>query len=163
MNRVLVVDDDLSVIAAYRHVLEGLDSSNGFRQPTALVDLDAELFGQNGREKAEPIRLRVDFVDQGGDAIEAVRDSIARADPYAMVFLDLRMPPGLDGYETAEQIRKLDPDVQIVFVSAYLDYTAEELVSVAGPLNKVRILHKPVWPRELCAVVQQGVSLSDHR
>ena len=162
MNKVLVVDDDLSVIAAYRHVFEGLDRLNGYHQPAALADLDGELFGQTGRQEPEVIRLRVDFVDQGGDAIEAVRDSVARADPYAVIFLDLRMPPGLDGYETAEQIRRLDPDVQIVFVSAYYDYTAEDLVSVAGPLSRVRILHKPVWPRELGSVVQQAVTRSDH-
>ena len=157
-NRVLVVDDDLSVIAAYRYVLETYAGTSLGPAPAKLTDFDDELFGKDSRKDLAAMRLSVDFVDQGADAVDAVRRSIEASRPYAMIFLDLRMPPGLDGYETAEKIRKLDPIVKIVFVTAFCDYTAGELMSVAGPENRVQIMHKPVWPRDLCSVVDLELS-----
>ena len=70
-------------------------------------------------------------------------------DPFSVVFLDIRMPPGLDGYETAKAIRKIDPLVHIVFVSGYSDYSEQDLAAVAGPDRRVSFLPKPVWPLQL--------------
>lgn len=143
--RLLVVDDDLGVIAAYRHVLEGSESARARGED----QLEDELFGQANDADSVEFDWRVHFVDQGEDAVAAVRESIAQADPFSVVFLDVRMPPGIDGYETARRIRLITPHVHIVFVSAYSDYSDDELLLAAGPAHMTSSLPKPVWPQEL--------------
>ena len=48
--------------------------------------------------------------------------------PYAMAFVDMRMPPGWDGLKTIEELWKVDPDVQVVICSAHTDYDWSEVV-----------------------------------
>lgn len=152
--RILVADDDLGVIAAYRYVLEG-EQYPVNSAPDRLAALAEELFGaQNARETGAA--WRVDFVDQGEDAIKAVQLAVDQSDPYSMVFLDIRMPPGLDGYETAEEIRRIDPLAFIVFVSAFSDYTREDLQEIAGGAHRTTFLTKPVWPHQLMSVARSG-------
>lgn len=152
--RILVADDDLGVIAAYRYVLEGDDSVSAARKAEALEALSEELFGKGSAADCQPNTWRIDFVDQGEDAVEAVRKAVAQSDPYNMIFLDIRMPPGLDGYETAQRIREIDGLVYIVFVSAYSDYTREELTDVAGGDYRTGFLCKPVWPHQLMSAAR---------
>ena len=147
--RILVVDDDLTVIASYRYVLEGDESSPASRGNSAHGSLEEELFSDSPNVTENCENWRIDFVDQGNDAVAAVRKAIADSDPFTVVFLDIRMPPGLDGYETAQAIRKIDQVVHIVFVSGYSDYTEEELTAVAGPKHRMSFLPKPVWPLQL--------------
>jgi len=151
--RILVADDDLGVIAAYRYVLEGERASQ--RQSVQLAALAEELFGKQEAIDDEP-GWRVDFVDQGEDAVKAVQKAVDQSDPYTLMFLDIRMPPGLDGYETAEEIRKIDPLAYIVFVSAFSDYTLEELRDIAGGCHRTTFLPKPVWPHQLMSVARSG-------
>lgn len=154
--RILVADDDLGVIAAYRYVLEG-EHANSPNRSVRLAALTEELFGIQDPGTPEPA-WRVDFVDQGEDAVKAVQKAVDQSDPYALVFLDIRMPPGLDGYETAEAIRQIDPLTYIVFVSAFSDYTREELREIAGGANRTAFLTKPVWPHQLMSVALSGCS-----
>jgi CheY-like chemotaxis protein len=148
--RILVADDDLGVIGAYRYVLE--KPVTGLAGASEADALEVELFGSDVSVlAADDENWRVHFVDQGADAVAAVRAAIAKSDPFSVVFLDIRMPPGIDGYETAAQIRKLDPLVHIVFVSGYSDYSEQELLEVAGPAHRVSFLPKPVWPLQLKA------------
>jgi CheY-like chemotaxis protein len=145
LPRLLVVDDDLGVIAAYRLVLEG---NVGAKVP-ASDTASEELFGPSVRDNDQFPGWRVHFVDQGEDAVLAMREAAANSDPFSAVFLDIRMPPGIDGHETALQIRTIDPTVHIVFVSAYSDYTSDELAEAAGPDHRMSVLSKPVWPDQL--------------
>lgn len=152
--RILVADDDLGVIAAYRYVLEGDESVSAARKAEALEALGEELFGKGSSPATNAETWRIDFVDQGEDAIKAVQAAVDQSDPYNMIFLDIRMPPGLDGYETAQRIRKIDPLVYIVFVSAYSDYTRDELMEAAGGDYRTGFLCKPVWPHQLMSAAR---------
>lgn len=147
--RILVVDDDQDVIAAYRSALDCnvLDVPHGFKDP--IKALGRELFDQPNNADVEASTWRVDFVNQGLDAFDAVCAAALDSDPYSVVFLDIRMPPGIDGCETARRIRQIDPNVHIVFVSGYSDYSEEELSEAAGPSKNVSFMQKPVWPLQL--------------
>jgi CheY-like chemotaxis protein len=145
--RLFVVDDDPSVAAAYRRVLEDAKGCD------EVDNLEAELFGADA-----PIEKiadwRVEFFSQGLDAVSAIQRSIEEQDPVTAIFLDVRMPPGIDGYETAKRIRQLDRDVHIVVVTAYSDYAYEDFLVVAGPADRLNYLPKPIWPHELLQVAQ---------
>jgi CheY-like chemotaxis protein len=146
--RLLVVDDDPSVAAAYKLVLE----EQGPPCDNRLDDLETELFGSS--EKKENLNWRIQFLDQGLDAVEEVRRSLDANDPVTAIFLDVRMPPGIDGYEAAKRIREMDKDVHIVVVTAFSDYSYEDFLMVAGPADRLNYLPKPIWPHELRQVAE---------
>lgn len=70
----------------------------------------------------EPLRLRVDRAEGG----EAGLAAVAKTD-YAVILLDVRMPR-MDGFETAERLRRIPRTrfTPIVFTSAY-DSTPSQL------------------------------------
>jgi CheY-like chemotaxis protein len=158
--RLLVADDDRSVLAAYRLVLDKLNDATAIENMFGLDSLEAELFGQQPRAKPN---WRVTFVDQGLDAVNAVRYSREDADPYTAIFLDVRMPPGIDGYETAKRIRALDDQVHIIVVSGYSDYSVEDFLKVAGPAHLFSYIPKPLWPDQLRRVARVLALEANHR
>ncbi|MCK9361807.1 response regulator [Patescibacteria group bacterium] len=151
--RLLVVDDDPSVAAAYRLILEEPNRAGDSDRTSRLDDLEAELFGTS-EIKEEKHDWRIQFLDQGIDAVSEIRRSLEANDPVTAIFLDVRMPPGIDGYETARQIRLLDRGVHIVIVTAFSDYSYEDFLLVAGPADRLNYLPKPIWPHELRQVAQ---------
>lgn len=151
--RLLVADDDVGVIAAYRLVLETMPDPATANNLFGLSALESELFGAT-ETPAEVPNWRVKFVDQGMDAVREVQWAIDDGDPFTAIFLDVRMPPGIDGYETATRIRAIDPEVHIVVVTAFSDYTYEEFVQTAGPAEHLTLMPKPVWPEELRKVAR---------
>ena len=146
--RILVVDDDHDVMAAYRCALKS-DTPDAKGGKESVNRLGAELFAQPVKQDDDAMTWRVNFAYQGQDAFDAVCAAVMKSDPFAIVFLDIRMPPGIDGCETARRIRQVDPFVHIVFVSGYSGYTEEELAEAAGPADKVSFLQKPIGPQQL--------------
>ena len=86
-------------------------------------------------------------------------------DPFAVVFLDMRMPPGPDGVWAAARIRELDPAVEIVLCTAYSDVDPRDIGGMVPPEEKLSYLQKPFHPQE---IRQMTISLaskwrSEHR
>jgi PAS domain S-box-containing protein len=63
--------------------------------------------------------------------------------PYAMAFVDIRMPPGWDGVETTQNLWGVDPGVQVVLCTAYADYSWDEMFEKIGNCDRLVILKKP--------------------
>lgn len=161
--RLLVVDDDLGVIAAYRLVLEKVTDRRAAQSMFGIDALETELFGPKAAQEPQQ-EWRITFLDQGIDAVKAVQWAVDDGDPFSAIFLDVRMPPGIDGYEAAERIRKLDPSVHIVIVTGYSDYTYEDFLEIAGPPSQLTYMPKPVWPDQLRNVAQiLSTERKDHR
>jgi diguanylate cyclase (GGDEF)-like protein len=78
-----------------------------------------------------------------------VKNALAHEQPFAVVFLDMRMPPGKDGVWAATQIRELDPAVEIVICTAYSDTDPCEIGSYVPPEDKISYLQKPFHPHEV--------------
>jgi CheY-like chemotaxis protein len=85
----------------------------------------------------------VDFASQGTEGAALVERVRAENDPYAMAFVDMRMPPGWDGIETTVRIWELDPRVQIVICTAYSDQSWEGILRRLGHSDRWLILKKP--------------------
>ena len=118
--RVLIADDDEHILEAYREAFSEPDST---RELQALDALAAELFESqtvNADGQEEP-HFDVVACSQGDDAISLAKRAAAGGEPFDVVILDVRMPPGIDGVEAGSQIRALDPDVEIVFVTGFSD------------------------------------------
>src|SRR6202044_2645587 len=105
------------------------------------------------------------FCEGAEAAVAAVRDALAADDPFAVVFLDMRMPPGPDGVWAAARIRELDPAVEIVLCTAYSDVDPRDIGGMVPPEEKLSYLQKPFHPHE---IRQMTISLaskwrSEHR
>src|ERR1700721_3681137 len=66
-----------------------------------------------------------------------------------MAFLDMRMPPGWDGVETVERLWQADPRLQIVFCTAFSDYSWKEILQRLDVRDRLLILKKPFDPIEV--------------
>ncbi|MFI4889964.1 MAG: EAL domain-containing protein [Steroidobacterales bacterium] len=89
------------------------------------------------------------FCSDAESAVEAVRAAIAAGQPFAVVFLDMRMPPGKDGVWAAKCIRDLDPAVEIVICTAYSDTDPRTIGGLVPPEDKLSYLQKPFHPHEI--------------
>jgi len=139
-NRVLVVDDDAQLIDEYVRCL-GEDFEPDIAT-TTLGDLEKVLFGEETDEKGAA-RFEVHSRNQGEAAVEAVKMAIDAGEPYAIVFIDIRLPPGQDGLTSAKQIRELDPNVNIVVVTGSLSVDPDNLGKEIPPADKVFFFKKP--------------------
>ena len=152
-NRVLVVDDDALLIGEYLKCL-GADFEPD-AATTTLGDLEKVLFGESTDERGAAV-FDVQSRTQGEAAVDAVADAVRMGNPFAIVFLDIRMPPGIDGIEAAKRIRKIDPNINIVLVTGSLSPEPENLGSEIPPADKVFFFKKPfhtVECRQLAAAL----------
>jgi CheY-like chemotaxis protein len=144
-NRVLVVDDDSLLINEYLRCL-GEDFEPDYATAT-MTDLESVLFGEENNENGAA-KFDVHSRNQGEAAVEAVKAAIASNSPYAIVFLDIRMPPGMDGIEAAKQIRLVDPNVNIVIVTGSVSPAPENIGKQIPPADKVFFFQKPFHAME---------------
>ena len=138
--RVLVADDDEEIIAAYREAFSDKESTQEMQVLDALA---AELFDPELINDGEP-HFDVVACSQGDDAISLAKIATAAGDPFDVVILDVRMPPGIDGVEAGSAIRAMDPDIEIVFVTGFSDVPLEELRRRVPPPMKLHYFNKPL-------------------
>jgi two-component system, sensor histidine kinase and response regulator len=136
-RRILVIDDNPAIHGDFRKIFcSELPTSQ------ALADAADALFGKADVAEADPT-FEVDSAFQGQEGLERVVAALNEKRPYAMAFLDIRMPPGWDGIETAARIWERDPDLQIVLCTAYSDYSWSEMRERLGQSDRLLILKKP--------------------
>jgi diguanylate cyclase len=157
--RVLVVDDEEEVRDAYRQVLLEADVN---RDLAAFHQLRTRLFRKDEASDADPAEVRAasfdpQFCDSAESALAAVKAALAQDTPFAVVFLDMRMPPGPDGVWAAARIRELDPAIEIVICTAYSDVDPCEIGGIVPPEEKLSYLQKPFHPHE---VRQMSIALA---
>jgi two-component system, sensor histidine kinase and response regulator len=136
-RRILVVDDNRAIHEDFRKILAGLRSEG-----SDLEETEAALFGTESQE-VKPVRFEIDSAYQGQQGLEMVQSSLAQERPYAMAFIDIRMPPGWDGIETTTRIWQAYPALEVVICSAYSDYSWEEMLGKLGNSYRLVILKKP--------------------
>jgi len=136
-RRILMVDDNPAIHQDFRKILGA-----GLPTADALADSEAALFGGADDASGRPT-FEMDSASQGQEALELILSSLKENRPYAMAFLDMRMPPGWDGIETAARIWEHDPDLQIVLCTAYSDYSWDDMRERLGCSDRLVILKKP--------------------
>ncbi len=137
-KRILIVDDNSSIHNDYKQILKPSAPS------TQLKTLAADLFEDPVNQKVQDHDdYELTFALQGEEGVEIVQQSLRDNRPFALAFVDMRMPPGMDGLETIENIWRLDPDIQAVICTAYSDYTYDQIARRFGKTGNLLILRKP--------------------
>ena len=152
--RVLAIDDNPSIHEDFRKVLLNDPSEN------SLAESEALLFGEvaSNTKNCPNFNYVIDSAFQGKDGFELVREAIESGKPYSAALIDVRMPPGWDGVETARRIWEIAPELPIVLCTAYSDYGWEEIVNQLPKMDQLLILKKPFEPFELRQIVAAQVS-----
>lgn len=142
-RRILLIDDTPSIHQDFRKILLPDTSSE-----SDLDAVEAALFG--GQVKVRAASFELDSAYQGQEGLTKVCESIKANRPYALAFVDMRMPQGWDGVETIERLWEADPLLQIVVCTAYSDYSWEEVLERLDGRDRLLILKKPFDNIEVC-------------
>ena len=143
-RRVLVIDDNRAIHDDFRKTLAPGDDA------AELDDLEAALFGDAPATAPAAMRFDVAFADQGHVGAAMVREAIEAGQPYAVAFVDMRMPPGWDGVTTIKHLWALDPELQCVICTAYSDHSWEDILRELGVNDRFLLLRKPFDAVEVC-------------
>ena len=136
-QRILIIDDNSAIHDDVRKIL-GVPA----REDCALDDEAAALFGWDV-EALTSVEFEIESAYQGQEGLAMVQKAAEEGRPYAMAFVDVRMPPGWDGIETISRIWKMFPELQIVICTAYSDYSWEAMIRKVGRTDSLVILKKP--------------------
>jgi len=140
-QRILLVDDMPSIHEDFRKVLLPDTSSS------ELDAAEAMLFGTTASSSAPSFVL--DSAYQGQEALALLTRAQEAGAPYALAFVDMRMPPGWDGIETIERLWAQDPQLQVVVCTAYSDHSWTEILERLDARDRLLILKKPFDPIEV--------------
>ena len=151
-HRILVIDDNKAIHEDFRAILT---------KPKApshdMAEAEAALFG-DAMPQIEFPEFQINSAFQGQEGLDLIEKSLQENQPYAMAFVDVRMPPGWDGVETTAKIWQKYPDLQVVICTAYSDYSWEEMLKKLGYSDRLVILKKPFDNIE---VLQLAISMTE--
>ena len=136
-RRILVIDDNRTIHQDFRKLLcppRSLDLT--------LDSMEATLFGPPAKPE-QSLHFEMDSAYQGEEGVQLAQAARKEGRPYALAFVDIRMPPGIDGVETTSRLWQDDPDLQVVICSAYADYSWEDMMAKLGLSQRLLILRKP--------------------
>ncbi len=145
--KILVIDDNPMIYDDFKKILV-LDEGT----VSAKKDIDlltAQLFGAPaGKEQVTSHSIDfpafiIDYANQGEAGVKKVQEAVDKKDNYVLAFVDIKMPPGIDGVETIKRIWAIDKDIQVVICTAFSDYSWEETVMNLGTKDNLLIIKKP--------------------
>jgi len=136
-RRILIIDDNQNIHNDFREILESKADCG-----KDLVEAEAAIFG-SALKSSVPEGFKIDSAFQGEEGMEMIRTAVEQGRPYALVFVDMRMPPGWDGLKTIEHIWQFDRNIQIIICTAYSDYSWPEIIDRLGISDNLLILLKP--------------------
>jgi len=93
----------------------------------------------------------VDTASSGREAVE-----LAKKTDYAIYFIDLKMPGGMDGIDTLMEIRRFHPDASIIIITAYA--TVDTAITAIKEGAQEYIV-KPCNPEEISLLVNRIIKV----
>lgn len=172
-RRILIVDDNEDIHKDFHKIL------GSSKKKVARLQLDAlesQLFAEDDHEEESTsegiknpdtgipransiydVEYEIDSAYQGLDGVELVRTALNQGRPYALIFMDVRMPPGIDGIETIARIWEISNNVEIVICTAFSDYSHEQILEKLGSTDRLLFLNKPF---DSIVVKQMALSLT---
>ena len=118
-HKILMVDDSEEIHELYKKIIEKMNAKN---------------FG---------MQFALEHCFQGEVAVLKVREAYRNKDPYSLVIMDIRMPPGIDGIQTIKHIREEYPQTEFIVCTAFQQYSWEDYLEIFGPTDKILYINKP--------------------
>jgi len=141
--RILIVDDDPGIRDSYKEILVSSKLPDIFSTGASLFNgADKDVETDTGQRVYD-----LSLVERGEEGVRTVQESLDQKTPFAAAFIDMKMP-GIDGAETARRILAVDPNINIVIVTAFSEYSLEDIVRKTGREN-IFYLRKPFNPEEI--------------
>jgi two-component system, NtrC family, sensor kinase len=137
VHRILVIDDNQEIHRDFRKIL-CVERSRSSK----IEAMEAALFDETGF-LGKQLRFEIDSAYQGTEGLARVHHALQEGRPYEMAFVDVRMPPGLDGIEVTPMLWKADPSLHIIICTAYSDYSWEQMFAKVGTSDRMYFLQKP--------------------
>ncbi len=150
LRTVLLVDDEQPILDTYHAILADEEVEQELDDLAQLVGL----IDEPDEEKEERETFRLIEATQGEQALEKQRQAIAAGNAPAVAVVDMRMPPGINGLETALRLRQQDSSIYIIIITAYSD-VEEETMQLALQ-HDFLFLKKPVIAEELYQIVRNA-------
>ena len=122
------------------------------RWPLLVVD-DEEVMRESLAAWLREDGYTADTASSGREAVEK-----ARAKEYAIYFVDLKMPGGMDGIETLMEIRRLQPEASIIVITAYATVDTAITAMKEGAQEYVV---KPCNPQEISLLVSRIIKVKN--
>jgi signal transduction histidine kinase len=135
-RRILLIDDTPSIHDDFRKILTPLSTLH-----VELDEMEAALFGSEA--KSTDLLFELDSAYGGQEGLGKLVQALQENRPYALAFVDMRMPDGWDGAQTIEHLWQEDPLLQVVVCTAYSDYSWDELLDRLQAHDRLLILKKP--------------------
>ncbi|MGF6398848.1 two-component system NtrC family sensor kinase [Pseudomonas frederiksbergensis] len=135
-RRILLIDDTPSIHEDFRKILTPTSA-----QHAELDEMEAALFGSEA--KSTNLLFELDSAYGGQEGLGKLIQALQENRPYALAFVDMRMPEGWDGAQTIEHLWQKDPLLQVVVCTAYSDYSWDELLERLHAHDRLLILKKP--------------------
>ena len=137
--RIIVIDDNAAIHNDFQKIL-GKNSETD----SELEDMESLLFDvQTEKPLDSRVQFELEYAFQGQDGLDIVKEAQASDNPFALAFVDGRMPPGWDGIETINHLWQAAPELQVVLCTAYADYSWAEIQKILGESDSLLILKKP--------------------
>lgn len=152
-RRILIVDDNPAIHNDFRKIFESQTQDNEY-----LESMEQLMRGESSTPREPQIEFQPDFATQGQEAMVKVAAAIRNGSPYAVAFVDCRMPPGWDGVETIHRLWQVDQQLQTVLCTAYSDYSLQQIQEELGNHDRLIVLKKPFENGE---VLQLANTLSE--
>ncbi len=149
-KKILIVDDDHDIHPLIVKIIEKVNKQDG-NKFGEIDNLLADLKGQESKDADSGDKSGVEFsfdhAFQGEEALKFIEQ--ANSSPYDVVFMDVRMPPGIDGIQTIKEVRKQNPEYPFIICTAYMDYTWEEVVKILGSESNIALMKKPFTKQKI--------------
>ena len=139
-RRILVIDDNIDIHKDFERTFSPASSHHH-----ASTVLAAAITAADPSALSSPgsLAVEVDFATQGEAGVEQAVQAAEQGQPYYMAFVDVRMPPGIDGIQTIKRLWECLPNLQCVICTAYSDYDWHEIINEVGLSPNLLILKKP--------------------
>ena len=134
-RKILLIDDNLEIHSVFKQVIEKL------RKDADPVSLETSLFNEISSAEASSYFLASAY--QGEEGYQLAVEAARSGTPFAVAFVDVVMPPGINGVETVKKIWKDVPDLEVVVCTGYDEYSHHEMLQELGETHQLLLLKKP--------------------
>lgn len=141
----LFIDDESEILDSYKTIFTKKDRSN----IKDALDLFDDISLEDQTESSNDINYNILLASSGEDGVKIVQEMQEKGTPIHVAFVDMRMPPGMNGGETSKIIRSIDDNIEIVIVTAYSDLNLSKIVEKVGAPDKLLYLKKPFDNQEI--------------